>query len=117
MPDIVRHGVCHEIREPLSDYPLGGSIRLGFLFDRAQPCLKIKTRKATFQYDFAQRPLPFIRLATQTRHLGITLGQVFSDLTHEVDSAMAGNQALDMLVVGVVQCARDLARGQWRILE
>jgi hypothetical protein len=49
--------------------------------------------------------------------LRIALRQVFGDLAHQIDGAVAGNQAADVLVVGVVKGARNLARGQGRILK
>jgi hypothetical protein len=41
--------------------------------------------------------------------LDIPLGQVFGDLAHEVDGAVAGNQAPDVFVVGKVQGSGDFA--------
>jgi hypothetical protein len=38
-------------------------------------------------------------------------------LAHKIDGAVAGNQAPNVLVVGVVERAGDLARGQGGILE
>jgi hypothetical protein len=38
-------------------------------------------------------------------------------LSHKIDSTVTGDQPLDVFIVGMVKCARYLARGQRRILK
>jgi hypothetical protein len=49
--------------------------------------------------------------------LGIPLGQVFGHLAHQIDGAMPGDQALDVLIVGVMQRPWYLLRAERGILE
>lgn len=84
--------------------------------DHPQSRLQLQTGQARLAYNLPQGPLTFVCPPPKAGYLRISLGKVAGNLPDQRHCAVPCNQALDVLIVGLVQGAGYGLR-QRRILK